>query len=237
MKKLAIIVFTICLSASAFADDIWFRPEMSQNDFKKFTKEIGSVISFDPGSPVESLGVTGFRIGAEATISSTSSVWDKAAEDGKFSDSLILYRLHVQKGLPGKLDVGAMIGSAANSDFNYAGVSASYAILEGTAVTPAITLRGAYSQIFGHDELEAYNANIGLFISKGFVMLKPYAGLMGTVTHAEEQTSRVSLSSETEYGVKGILGLEATPFPFLRLNAELGIGELTQVSFRAGIYF
>lgn len=237
MKKLAVIVFIICLSATAFASDIKFRPNMTQGDFQRFTKEIGSVISYDPGSPTDSLGLVGFRVGVEATVSETSSVWDKATDDSDFDSALVLYRLNVQKGLPGKIDLGAMVGKAANSDFTYVGVSAKYSIIEGSAVMPDLSLRAAYSQIVNHDELDAYNANIGLFISKGFIILKPYAGVMGAVNHAEEKSSNINLDSETEYTVKGIVGLEATPFPFLRLNTEVGVGELTQVSFRIGIYF
>lgn len=238
MKKIISFLFIFCLTASAFADDIKLRSDMTQSDFREFAKEFGSVVSFDPNSPADPLGTLGFDISVESTFSVTkSSVWDKASSDGKFSDALVMTRLHVQKGLPGKIDIGAMVGKTANSDVTVAGVSLKYALLEGTVATPAISLRAAYSQTIGNDEIDAYNANLGIFISKGFLIVKPYAGVVGSMNHLKEKSSNVNLSDETVFTPKGIVGIQVTPFPFLRLNGEVGISEITQFSLKAGIQF
>ncbi|MGE4498363.1 MAG: hypothetical protein AB7E48_10840 [Deferribacterales bacterium] len=238
MKKLLVLALIICFSATAFADDIKLRPGMTQSDFKTFTKELGSAISFDPNSPADPLGILGFDIAAEASFNMVdTAVWDHAAEDGDSQEALILYRVHAQKGLPGKIDVGAMIGQSANSDLTFAGVSIKYAILEGTLATPALSLRAAYSQTIGHDEIDAYNANLGLFISKGILIVKPYAGIVGAMNYMKESSDAVDLDAETAYTAKGIVGVQVTPFPFLRFNAEAGVGEINQLSLKAGIRF
>ncbi|GAB1537231.1 hypothetical protein ADMFC3_28620 [Geovibrio sp. ADMFC3] len=238
MKKLLVLAFIICFAGSAFADDIKLRPGMTQNDFKTFAKELGSVISFDPNSPADPLGLLGFDIAAEASFNIIDTdVWDHAASDGDSQEALIMYRLHAQKGLPGKIDIGAMIGQSANSDLTVAGVSIKYAILEGTMATPALSVRAAYSQTVGHDEIDAYNANIGVFISKGILIIKPYAGIVGSMNYLKEKSDAVDLDTETAYTAKGILGIQVTPFPFLKFNAEAGIGEINQLSLKAGIRF
>jgi hypothetical protein len=238
MKKLLTALLFFVLTASAFADDINLRSSMSQDDFTTLAKEIGSVISFDPNSPADPLGIVGFDVAVETTLNFVDSdIWDEAADDGDADSALVMYRVHVQKGLPGKFDIGAMVSQAANSDLTVVGAEIKYAILEGTLATPALSVRAAYSQLVGNDEIDASNANLGLFISKGILFLKPYAGVMGSLNYLKENSDNVDLDSETEYTVKGIAGIQVTPFPFLKINAEAGIGEITQISLKAGIRF
>ncbi|WP_022850308.1 hypothetical protein [Limisalsivibrio acetivorans] len=240
MKKLLVLLLTFACFTAASAEDIELQAAMDQEDFENLTRHIGSMITFDPNAPADPLGTIGFDVNVETTLNivdDDADHWVNATDGGDASQSILTYRLHVRKGLPGKFDIGAMYSKAVNSNFQTIGVSLQYAILEGTVATPALSVRGTYSQLMGNDDLSAYNGSVGAFISKGFLMLKPYGGVSAGLTHMSEDSDKVDLDSASEVTYKGIVGLQVVPFPFLRINAEAGFSDITQFSLKAGFRF
>jgi len=57
----------------------------------------------------------------------------------------------------------------------FAGAEIKYAILEGTAATPALAIRGSYTAISGIDILDIKTTRPDISISKGILMVTPYA--------------------------------------------------------------
>ncbi|HCW93213.1 MAG TPA: hypothetical protein DHM44_06000, partial [Flexistipes sinusarabici] len=141
MKRAFFVVLFIFLVSSVFAEDIEFTDStLTQGEFESFTKELGVALSFNPMSPAETLGVTGFDIGAELVvtdISDNKKYWETLVDDNDPSSYLPVPRLHVQKGLPFNIDIGAMYTAVPNSNIKLWGVELKYALLEGTTATPA----------------------------------------------------------------------------------------------------
>lgn len=189
MKK--IFGFAACLLVSAFliatsgpesfagGNDIELQA-MAQSEFEDLSTEVGLLISYVPLAPAESLGVLGFDVGIEMTgarISAGSSFWQAAVSDGNPPDYIVLPKLHVQKGLPFGIDVGAIFSTVPGSNITLYGGEIKYAVLKGSIVSPAVAVRGTYTTLSGVDDLDASTYGLDASVSKGFGPLTPYGGI------------------------------------------------------------
>jgi hypothetical protein len=83
-----------------------------------------------------------------------------------------------------------------------------YAILKGSTVSPALAVRGSYTSMTGVDDLDLSTAGLELSISKGFLMLTPYAGL-GAIRYEGEGVgiNNTKFDSESDTLAKYFLGV------------------------------
>lgn len=169
----------------AFADNNFNKlGTLSQSEFNLLAQDFTSVASYKGVTPAAPLGITGFDFGASVGVTqlNNSSLWKKAGSD--FS-SIAVPKLHIHKGLPFGIDIGGSLMMVPDSDIKLMGLEARYAILEGTAATPALGVRAAFSKLSGVDQLDVSTKSVELIASKGFVMLTPYVGVgrvWGSVT-------------------------------------------------------
>jgi hypothetical protein len=186
-------------------------PANNQQLFGDLIKDLGATMSYRAVTPAEPLGlVLGIDVGLELTSTKLKNANDswKQATAGNGKSSLYTGKIHVHKGLPLGIDVGAYYGTVANSNMKSMGGEVSYAILSGSAVTPALALRGTYTKMLGVDNLDLNTAGLELSVSKGFLMLTPYAGI-GAVHYSGQGTgsSNYNFSSETDTLAKYFLGV------------------------------
>ena len=128
--------------------------------------------------PAKPLGITGFDIGMEvsATKLKNPGAWDRASS-GNAPTTVYIPKLHVHKGLPAGIDIGAFYSSVPTTNIKIWGGELRYAILEGSLVGPALAVRGSYSKLSGVDQLDFHTTGLELVISKGFALFTPYAGV------------------------------------------------------------
>ena len=189
MKRIRIAALGLLLAAgnAQAGTDIDFLTYMAgtvgaQEKFKLLSEDIGSAIAYRAIAPGEPLGTTGFDLGVEivATNMQFADDWVEAvagatATSSDTLDTLVMPRLHVHKGLPFGIDIGAFYVGSSNSNIEVTGAELRYAFLEGSVATPAIGIRGSYSKLSGVDELEMSTKGLELTISKGFTIFTPYA--------------------------------------------------------------
>ena len=151
---------------------------LNQTQFRLLSEDLGAALSYKPILPAEPLGIIGFDIGIEinATQLQNSAIFSLAAS-GESIDTLVLPKLHVHKGLPFGLDVGASYSAVPDSNIKLWGAEVRYAILQGSTVTPAVAVRASYSTLVGVNQLKFATTGLDLSISKGFAMFTPYAGI------------------------------------------------------------
>lgn len=150
--------------------------------FKTLTQDMGAYSSYKAISPGEPLGLTGFDVGVEAGLTNIESgaTLQKAVSSSVALNYLPSAKLHAHKGLPFGIDIGAVYMPEINvSGFKigYMGGELRYAILGGGMALPALAVRGAYTKMTGFPGIDVSNKSIELAVSKGFLMLKPYAGI------------------------------------------------------------
>lgn len=152
----------------------------SQANFRTFSEDMGSALSYKAITPPEPLGVTGFDIGLEASSTKVqnSQLWTNAT--GSSVSNLIVPKLHIYKGLPLNIDVGAFYSAVPTTNIKLYGGELRYAILEGGVAVPAVGIRGALTKLSGVNQLSFDTKSLDISISKGFAIFTPYAGL-GTV--------------------------------------------------------
>ncbi len=238
MKKFLIMTILLSVTTLSHAQDIDLTSTIVQDEFNEFSIELGTALLFNPMAPAETLGITGFDISVEAVITDISA--DDWAEffGGEEVDNYVgVPRIHVQKGLPFGVDIGAMYVSVPDSNIQLWGVEVKYALLEGSTITPAISIRGSYSSLDGVDELNLDTLSFDLLISKGFLILTPYAGISMTSINASEESDDVILDDVEETSYRILAGLQISPFPLLVINGEVSYGDMPQYGVKIGLRF
>lgn len=185
MKKyLAITCALACFAQPALAaNDISLTnftgtAAKAQADFKSFSEDMGSALSYKAVTPAEPLGILGIDLGVEFSSTETKSL--ATATGSSSTTSIIVPKLHVYKGLPLGIDVAAFYSSVPTTNIKLIGAELRYAILDGGIAMPAIAVRGAMTKLSGVDKFSFGTRSLDVSISKGFAMLTPYAGA-GTV--------------------------------------------------------
>jgi len=241
MKKALVVCMVLVFSLPAMAEDIGFTTNLLvQGEFDSFVKEFGAGISFNPMGPAEPLGVTGFDVAVEVVLTDISDgegYWTKMIADNNPHSFLPAPRLHVQKGLPFGIDVGAIYAAMPGYDVRLWGLEAKYAILEGSVATPALSIRGSFSLLGGVDDIDLNTKSIDLLVSKGFLMLTPYAGVSALWISGSENSSIVSLKDAEEALFRGILGLQFSPMPLVAATGEIVFGDVVQYGLKIAIRF
>lgn len=170
-------IISLFFSGSALAFDIDDLDNLLNDEFKNISKDLTAAFSFKAVQPSEAMGILGFDIGIElgATEMKHGSVWKKLTGDDE--NWLPIPKIRVSKGLPFDFNIGASYTQVPDSNIKLWGVDASYAILAGSTLTPALAVRGAYTKLDGVSELDFETKSIDISVSKGFLMFTPYGGI------------------------------------------------------------
>ena len=177
-KVIAAVVTFIIASPCFATDNIDQLQNLGQSEFKSLSKDLGAALSYKAVSPAEPLGITGFDIGLEVTGTQLnhSDIWNKASS-GNAPSTVPVPKLHVIKGLPFNIDVGAIYTKVPSTNISLVGGELRYAFMEGGVATPAVAIRGTFTKLSGVDQLDFSTKGLELSVSKGFAMLTPYAGV------------------------------------------------------------
>ena len=220
-------------------NDIVISGGTTQSQFRDLTEQLGLAISYMPLAPAESLGLLGFDAGIEITavnIDQSKSVWGNVIPDGSIPDYIYLPKLHVQVGLPLRLDVGAVYSKMPDSNISMVGGELKWAFIEGGAAMPALALRGSYTKLLGVSDMDLNTYGLDLSISKGITFLTPYAGV-GMVWITSRNHSSTTLDSEQVNRAKGFVGLRISILHFISLVAEADFSAIQAYSLRLNASF
>ncbi|WP_372522872.1 hypothetical protein [Sulfuricaulis sp.] len=227
--KRTLVSLAILLTAipPAFAaDNIDQINQLIQQQFHLLSEDLTAAASYKGVIPAKPLGITGFDLGLEvsATKVEHKDAWEQASS-GSVPSTVYVPKLHLHKGLPLGIDVGAFYSSVPNSDMSLWGAELRYAIMEGGVATPALGLRGTYSKLTGIDNLDFHTTGLELLVSKGFAIFTPYAGI-GQVWTTSEPVGITNIKKEEfsqgKYFVGGNINLGLVNFC---LEADKTAGE------------
>jgi len=220
-RRFAAVALTLAVLAAPAraANDLDNIGALTQPQFRLLSEDLGAALSYKPVLPAEPLGVVGFDIGLELTVVNleNSGVFDVATLTGAPS-TLVIPKVHVHKGLPFGIDIGAFLATVPDSNINNWGAELRYAILKGGAATPAVAVRASYTALEGVDELKLNTTGLDISISKGFTFLTPYAGI-GTVWVNSSPQGIATLTEEEFSLTKYFVGLNMN-FAFINVAFE-----------------
>ncbi len=210
---------------------------IAQDEFRDFTEEAGLMISYLPLSPAEPLGILGFDVGLETTfvdIHNDKSYWTDATDSDPPS-TILIPKLHVQKGLPFGVDVGAVYSKISQLNLSLAGAEIKWAAIAGNAALPAVALRGSYTKLMGVDDLDIETYGADLSVSKGFTFITPYAGVGQTWVRSSEN-SDLELEDEQVSLSRAFAGVKIT-FLVVNLVAEAHFSKIPLYTARVNLAF
>jgi len=197
MKKHLILFGVLsCLAQPVCAaNSINTLQNLNQSEFRLFSEDLGSALSYKSATPAAPLGITGFELGVGLTSTKMTNpeLWGLAA--GNSQNSMVLPKLYLYKGLPLDIDIAAFYSRVPGTNIKLTGIELRYAILEGGVASPAIAVRGATTKLSGVNQLSLATKNLDVSISKGFAILTPYAGI-GSVWVSSTPNGVVTLTEE-----------------------------------------
>ncbi len=150
---------------------------LSQARFLLMSENIAAAIHYKGVGPAEPLGIIGFDLGIELSSTEIDDEIFGEASSGEIDQSeLIIPRVHVNKGLPFGLDIGAAFSAVPGTDIKALSGELRYAIVSGGVLTPAVGVRASYAVLEGVDQFDMNSSALEITASKGFAMLTPYIG-------------------------------------------------------------
>ncbi len=223
-----IIGGTLLAASVAGARDIHFTSGLVQSQFKELSKEAGAALAYRNAAPSTPLGVTGFDLGVELSvidIKKESQYWRSALNNDPAS-YLYIPSIRARKGLPFGIDVGGMYSYVPDSNVKLFGFEVSKALMEGSALLPAVGVRASYTKLAGVNDLDIQTVGIDANISKGFAIITPYAGagMVWVDSKAQgdlQRLSPVTLGEEKLWLPRGFAGAKITILPFVKVTGEI----------------
>jgi hypothetical protein len=198
----------LLVASPAWAQEIDQLQNIVQGEFRLLSEDLGAALSYHAQIPTEPLGISGFDIGVGVTATRLEhlAILERVTSDDADA-TLYVPTVRLHKGLPAGFDLGLSYASIPGSNIRFTGGELRYAILEGSATSPAIGVRGSFTKLSGVDQLALSTRGLDVSISKGFAFLTPYAGI-----------GRVWVESDPQ----GTAGLITEKFSLTR--AYIGIG-------------
>lgn len=234
MKKIVLAVATL-FAANAYAGDLNQIGTLTQNQFLKLSTDLGAASAYKGVTPATPLGAVGFDIGAEITQTSIeNSALFRQAGAGDVSN-LVLPKIHVTKGLPGGLDIGAFVSRVSGVGGSLIGLEARYAILDDGLTTPALGVRLSGTKLSGVSKLNLSTVAVDAMLSKKLTLVTPYIGA-GSV-RVKSGADVAGLREESFNKSRVFIGMNVN---FLLANIALEaekMGGNNSVSAKAGFRF
>jgi hypothetical protein len=242
-RYIAIALAAVTLAGASLESraDIDEIGSLSQAQFKSFSRDLVSALSYKAVTPAEPLGMTGFDVGVGATIIETDTDLPWGIALGTEKSYLTVPRISLQKGLPFDFDVGGFYATVPGTGIQFFGAEIKYALVEGNVALPAIAIRAATTKLTGIGQLDLDTRSLELTASKGLLNFTPYAGIgkvWGDVTPQKSALSGlVPLSKESPDMVRVFAGLNFSIFlGSLAIEVEK-TGDNLGVSTKVGVRF
>ena len=148
-----------------------------QKEFRDISEDITGGLNYKALGPAEATGWSGLDIGGHVSYTPVLNKTSWKRVTGSDVDAVGMVGIGLRKGLPFNIDVGVSLSAVPQTNVKIYGVEARYAFLPGTAFTPAVALRAAYTASSGIEHFNFNTSSVDLSVSKGFTVFTPYAGV------------------------------------------------------------
>ena len=208
---------------------------LNQAEFRAFSEDVASAISYKGLIPAEGLGITGFDLSVAATATEVAhrAILSKAAGGATVPKAVPVLGVRAVKGLPFDIDIGVVQLTLPDTNVRATGGELRWAFVSGSTVLPALAVRVSGTSLSGVQQLKMRTLSGDISISKGFAFLTPYAGV-GNV-EVKSSAPGTSLRAETFRQNKGFVGVNVALVPFaLGLEADK-TGDATSYSVKLAL--
>jgi len=233
LAALAFIASGIC--TSSFAGNLDQIGTLAQSQFLKLSTDLGAAAAYKGVTPATPLGVTGFDIGVEATQTQLESAAILRQAGAGDVDSLYVPKLHITKGLPFNVDIGAFVSQVSGVGGSLFGAELRYALLDDGVASPALAVRLSGTKLSGVSFLDLSTWALDAMLSKKLTFVTPYIGAGAVRT--QSRASVANLQEEMIGKSRVFIGVNAN---FLLANFAVEaerLGDNTSLSAKVGFRF
>jgi len=214
-------------------------PELTQDEFKEFTREIGEILRPRQLGDASTLGKGRFEIGltlAHTGIDDTKGAWNNTmshpTSDHYLGDAIVVPMISARMGVSDRVDLGISGGLNPDSNWGVATAEAKIALMrQGPNRPVSIAIRPTLASLIGPDEVWAGNASVDLSVSRRLGPFSPYIGGASNASLGVERSNEVALEDALETG-SVVYGGVIYAVRHFSVAAEAEHGKLTTFSFR-----
>jgi hypothetical protein len=219
----------------AVAGDLPSLSALSQDQFRRLSEDLGAALSYKGVTPATPLGLAGFDVGVEVSVTDMKHSDLFALAGNSSTDYIAVPKVHFYKGLPWGIDLGAFVGTASNLDASLFGADMRYALLDDAVSTPAVSVRLSGTRTSDIGSLRISTIAADLMVSKRLTLFTPYAG--AGVVRTSSRGSGAGLNEETFDKSRIFAGLNVN-FAVLNLAVEAEkLGDNTTLAAKVGWRF
>lgn len=185
--------------------EVRFAPELTQDAFRRFVREFGSVSAFKQGAPPTTLGRLGISLDVEQiffSVDEHSAAWNDTfthpAADHVLGSDKAFPKLRLRVGVTDDLEVGAFFAKSPSANYGWLGFETKYAVLrQGDDMPVALAVRGAYTKTLYVSDMDMHALTADVSIGRTFwKVLTPYVALGADAVLARETSPAVDLRTE-----------------------------------------
>lgn len=224
MKKLIVLLSMV---GSLAISPVTQAVPTNQGEFNAIVDEIGVLTAYRAVATAVPLGTLGFDISLEGT-------------SGTFEGSdIVLPKIKFQKGLPAGFDIAGYYSSfelPGNAPTTAYGAAVTYAILKGSATSPAWNIIGSYANSDISGIVKTNTTAFDTTLSKGFGPISPYIGIGTLSLNGTDNTATYNDYSSTKTRFFYGLSFDALAFNFTIEGEDVdGVNAYSvKIGFRVG---
>ena len=215
-------------------------PSLTQDQWKRYTTQLGEISSFKSMASAETIGKKHFSIAIDYSVTPVNQhdlAWINTFvhPDGNcpLGDKIMLPMLRAKFGVSDKIEIGAKWATAPGANYGMIGGELKYAFLEETKKTPAAAVRASFTALTGVADYNISLGSIDLLVSKKVAGVSPYLGIKESLIMGTETTSKVDLDKESLLVTQGFIGVAYSIWR-INLAAEYNISNVNTFSFLIG---
>ena len=225
----------MAFALSANAGNLNGFSNLTQDEFRKLSQDLGAALSYKGVTPATPLGVIGFDLGFEVSATDVEHPDLFRLAGGGDKSTIYVPKVHLYKGIFAGVDIGAFVGGVSSVNATLFGLDARYAFLDDSLTTPAVAIRLSGTKSTGGGDLDVGTYGVDLMISKKFTIVTPYAG--AGVVYVKSKPGGSSLERETFNQGRGFVGVNVN-FGVINLAFEAEkMGSNNTLSAKAGWRF
>ena len=220
---------------------MYIDPSLTQEQWKRFTRQVGAISSYKSLAPATTLGKGHFSLDLVSSITPVDqkdpawiNTFTHPDETCPLGDQIKLPMIRAKYGLNDKVDIGVLWTKAPGANYGMAGGEVKYRFMSETAKRPAAAVRTSWVGLTGVSDYNFSVASLDLMTSKSFSGFSPYLGIRGNLMMSAETTAKVDLRKERFLNPQAYLGIGYS-FWRISLAVEYNVADVNTCSFRVGI--
>jgi hypothetical protein len=215
-------------------------PSLTQDQWKRYSRQLGGMSSFKSMASAETIGKKHFGITLEYSVTPVNQhdpAWINTFvhpdENCPLGDKIMLPMLRAKFGVSDKIEIGAKWATAPGGNYGMIGGELKYAFLKETKKMPAAAIRASFTALTGVADYNISLGSIDLLVSKKVAGVSPYLGIKESLIMGTETTSKVDLDKESLLATQGFIGVAYSIWR-IDLAAEYNISNVNTLSFLIG---